>query len=99
TADAKAPDSHPGLADFRPLSISRDHRAAESVVDPHRAHVDGLLDGVDAVDGVDRRERHAVAAHEQMVVFEGHRPARPKAELDAGAYRAAPPGFARGIDL
>src|ERR1700730_18684538 len=82
-----------------PTSVARDDRTAKSVVDADRAHVDILLDGVGTPDsGERRRERHAAAAHEQMVVFESDRKVRRKAEYDAGADSAAPAGFARRIE-
>src|SRR6201999_261705 len=37
-------------------------------------------------------------AHEQVVVFEGDRPARSEADFDTGADRAAPTGLAGGVD-
>src|ERR1700736_3998754 len=83
-------------------SVFCDHRAAERVVHADGAHVDILTNIVDTGQTARRRasEGEAVVAiaHEQVVVFKGNRPARRKTDLDAGADRAAPTGFAGGVE-
>src|SRR5258707_5819943 len=92
--------SHPSLR-----SILGDGGAAEGVVHADRDQVELLTDAIDAHgdagsrrtrDNTQRRQGDVSASHEQMVVFDGDRPAGEEAIFKTGADRAAGAGVARG---
>src|SRR3954468_4974117 len=76
----RAPDTKKAGVKRRPLrwssescvvSVARGHGGAESVVHPHRRHVDILLDGIEAgVHGRGRREADVARSHEQVIVLD-----------------------------
>ncbi len=89
----------------RRFSILRDGGAAEGIVHADRDQIDVLTDAIDdhggsagrrTRDNTERRQSDVSASHEQMVVFDGDRPAGEEAIFKTGADRAAGPGVARG---
>src|SRR5260370_29296141 len=86
-------------------SILGDGGAAEGVVHADRDQVEVLTDAIDdhrgaagrrTRDNTERRQSDVSASHEEMVVFDGDRPAGEKAIFKTGADRAAGPGVAGG---
>src|SRR6266702_3150918 len=88
-------------------SILRDGGAAKGVVHAGRDQIDVLADAIDSHgstgswltrNNAQRRKAEVSASHEEMVVFDGDRPAREKAIFKAGADRSAHPCVACGGD-
>src|SRR5258708_13841048 len=86
-------------------SILGDGGAGEGVVHADRDQVEVLTDVIDdhrgaagrrTRDNTERRQSDVSASHEEMVVFDGDRPAGEKAIFKTGADRAAGPGVAGG---
>src|SRR5258708_33787738 len=86
-------------------SILGDGGAAEGVVHADRDQIEVLTDAIDdhrgaagrrTRDNTERRQSDVSASHEEMVVFDGDRPAGEKAIFKTGADRAAGPGVAGG---
>src|SRR5713226_2726121 len=84
-------------------SILRDGGAAKGVVHADRDQIEVLTDAIDdhraagrrkTRDITQRRKAEVSASHEEMVVFDGDRPAREKAIFKTGADRSAGPGVA-----
>ena len=92
----KKAGSRAGLDDpFADRSVFGDDRAAEAIVHADSAQIDILADAQGrAYAAADRRQRDVAVVQEDVVVFEADRPVRREAELDTGADRAAPAGFA-----
>src|SRR5687767_4455205 len=107
TATNKKAGARPAFSKTVPqvrwISVPRNSRAAELVVEASGDHVDVLANTV----GPDRGSRHGDRAggnqadvtvpHEQMVVFDANRPVRCKAVFEADADRGAPAGVAGRI--
>src|SRR5215472_3947444 len=97
------PRTMPGLSSLgqRGSVAARQRRRcsppAEAVVEPQRDEVHVLSDPVErtGTDRIDDRERVVVVAHEQVVVFDTHRPVRREAILKTDTDRAAPTGRGR----
>src|SRR6266403_12937 len=89
----------------RRFSVLGDGGAAEGVVHADRDQIEVLTDAIDdhrgaagrrTRDNTERRQSDVSASREEMVVFDGDRPAGEKAIFKTGADRAAGPGVARG---
>src|ERR1700750_612650 len=87
-----------GLHVLQLTGLSPRSKTAKAVVYPDRPDVHVLTDIVAARHRDGRcRERNIGVTHEQVVVFDGDRPVRRKAEFYPGACHTAPPGVARLI--
>src|SRR5258705_7663978 len=89
----------------RRRSILGDGGAAKRVVHADRDQVEVLTDAIDdhraagsrrTCENTRRSQAEVSASHEEMVVFDGDRPAREKAIFKTGADRSAGPGVAHG---
>src|SRR6185312_8362868 len=99
-AKTKRPAGSPAFSDnCWSRSVSRNHRAPEGVVEANGAHVHVLVDVVDAAQAAANKiEGDVAAAHEQVIVFEGNRPARCEADFKTGANRATPAALAGVVE-
>src|SRR6202046_4255040 len=76
---------------YSPRSVFGDDRAAEAVVDPGGDEIGVAVNTVGAESRAGRGgERGQAVADEQMVVFNGHRPARGKAVFNTDTHGATP---------
>src|SRR5258705_668656 len=89
----------------RRFSVLGDGGAAEGVVHADRDQIEVLTDAIDdhrgaagrrTRDNTEGRQSDVSASHEEMVVFDGDRPAGEKAIFKTDAHRAAGPGGAGG---